>query len=108
MQQHISSVKILDTHLSAATAAHTPPSDRASDPTVMREIVQHYYQRLYTADSVSDDKIEVNLSHIYLNHKVYQDDNEELMEPITIDDLLEQVQRSPTQSSLGNDGLGYQ
>ncbi|ORE00959.1 hypothetical protein BCV72DRAFT_246290 [Rhizopus microsporus var. microsporus] len=108
MQQYIFSVKILDTHLSAATAAHTSPSDRTSDPTVMRDIVRYYYQHLYTTDSVSDDEIEVNMSHVYFNHRVYQDDNEEVMEPITIDDLLEQAQRNPTQSSLGNDGLGYQ
>lgn len=74
----------------------------------MRGIIQQYYQRLCTVGSVSDDNIEAYLSHINFNHKVDQDDNEALIEPITINDLLKQTQRSPTRNSPGNNGLGYQ
>jgi hypothetical protein len=100
IQQHMTAIKHLDTDPSNET--------RTSDPDVMREIVQKYYQQLYTTDRVTEDEIDKYLQTINSNRKVDSLENDALIAPITLDDLLEQVKRSPNQSSPGQDGLGYQ
>ncbi len=52
-------------------------------------------------------EIEEYLNHINFVDTIDQSDNDTLVTPITMDDLLGQVNRSPKQSSPGNDGLGY-
>ncbi|KAG1031569.1 hypothetical protein G6F25_012004 [Rhizopus arrhizus] len=100
IQQHMTAIQHLDTDPSNET--HT------SDPDVMREIVQKYYQQLYTTDRVPEVEIDKYLQTINFNRQVDSLDNDTLIAPITLDDLLEQVKRSPNQSSPGQDGLGYQ
>jgi hypothetical protein len=107
VQQHTSAVKIFDPQSTFVNADIDVPPDRTSDPVTMRETVQQYYQRLYTTDPVQEVEIEEYLNHINFIATIDQSDNDTLVAPITMDDLLGQVNRSPKQSSPGNDGLGY-
>lgn len=79
-----------------------------SDPNEMREIVRQYYQHLYTLDQVGDDGIDKYLETIHFEKKAASRENDMIMAPITIEEILQQVKRSPKQSSPGEDGLGYQ
>jgi hypothetical protein len=82
--------------------------DSTSDPAAMREIIRQFYQHLYTTSPVQGSDINNYINSINFNRMVNQNDNDILMLPITIDELVERVKRSPKQSSPGNDGLGYQ
>ncbi|KAG0737661.1 hypothetical protein G6F57_012742 [Rhizopus arrhizus] len=108
VQQRMTSVKVMDQHLSTNNVEAVPPTDHTSDPTAMRKIVREYYQRLYTTDHVQDIEIDNYLNTIHFSRSVDQRENDALVSNITMDELLEQVQRSSKQSSPGNDGLGYQ
>ncbi|KAG1055418.1 hypothetical protein G6F43_002621 [Rhizopus delemar] len=108
VQQHMTAVKDMDQHLSINNVEAVPPADHTSDPTAMREIIREYYLGLYTIDHVQDIEIDNYLNSIHFSKRVDQRENDALMSNITMDELLEQVQRSPKQSSPSNDGLGYQ
>ncbi|KAG0934887.1 hypothetical protein G6F32_010587 [Rhizopus arrhizus] len=84
------------------------PVERTSDPIDMREVVRQYYQQLYTLDHVEDNELDQYLASVTFDKTVRIDENDQLMSPITIEDLLDQVKRCPKQSSPGDDGLGYQ
>ncbi|KAI9334631.1 hypothetical protein BD770DRAFT_18019 [Pilaira anomala] len=83
-------------------------AERTSDPVDMRELVREYYQQLYTLDPVEDNEIDQYLQTIQFNKTVTTQENDRLMGKIVIEDLIDQVKRSPKQSSPGDDGLGYQ
>ncbi|KAG0822606.1 hypothetical protein G6F19_011268 [Rhizopus arrhizus] len=108
VQQQMMAVKILDQQQLLDHNGSEIPATRTSDPASMRENVRKYYQQLYTIDHVEDTEIDNYLSGINFNRTVTQNDNKVLVSPITFDELLQQVQRSPKHSSPGNDGLGYQ
>ncbi|KAG0734698.1 hypothetical protein G6F57_014301 [Rhizopus arrhizus] len=108
VQQHMTAVKDMDQHLSTNNVEAVPQTEHTSDPTAKREIVREYYQRLYTTDHVQDLEIDNYLNTIHFSRSVDQRENDALVSNITMEELLEQVQRSPKQSSPGNDGLGYQ
>ena len=82
--------------------------DSTSDPAAMREIIRQFYQHLYTTSPVQVSDIDNYINSINFNRMANQNDNDIWMLPITIDELVERVKRSPKQSSPGNDGLGYQ
>jgi hypothetical protein len=108
VQQYITTVKRLDEgHTNIGIVAEAP-HDRTSDPSTMREIVRQYYQKLYNRDHVEPNQIDSYLRGIQFHRTVKQQDNEDLIAPITMEEILEQVPRSPKNSSPGNDGLGYQ
>ncbi|KAG1126505.1 hypothetical protein G6F37_014055 [Rhizopus arrhizus] len=79
--------------------------ERTSDPIDMREVVRQYYQQLYTLDHVEDIEFDQYLASVTFDKTVRIDENDQLMSPITIEDLLDQVKRCPKQSSPGDDGL---
>lgn len=108
LQQQMTAVKRLDVGNTTVTVEASGMIDRTSDPNTMRNIVQGYYQQLYTVDTVDPDLIQSYLQTINFDSLVDTTDNEFLLADITIDDILEQVKRSPNQSSPGEDGLGYQ
>ena len=108
VQQQMTAVKDINQHLTTDNVETVPPTDHTSDPTAMREIVREYYQRLYTTDHVQEIDIDNYLNNIHFNRTVDQRENESLVSKITMEELLEQVQRSPKHSSPGNDGLGCQ
>lgn len=107
-QQHMTSVKCLDHGHTTITIEASNTNDHTSDPTAMRDVVRQYYQQLYTQDHVEPNAIDDYLHTIHFEKTVSREDNADLVAPITIDDLIEQVKRSPKHSSPGNDGLGYQ
>ncbi|KAG0743193.1 hypothetical protein G6F57_009077 [Rhizopus arrhizus] len=90
VQQHTSAVKIFDPQSTFVNADIDVPPDRTSDPVTMRETVQQYYQRLYTTNPVQEVEIEEYLNHINFVDTIDQSDNDTLVTPITMDDLLGQ------------------
>ncbi|KAG1446861.1 hypothetical protein G6F56_009441 [Rhizopus delemar] len=107
-QQHMTAIKHLNVESSNVTIDSITNETHTSDPEAMREVVRQYYQELYTTNRVTEVDIENYLQTINFNRQVDSVDNDALIAPITLDDLLEQVKRSPNQSSPGQDGLGYQ
>jgi hypothetical protein len=108
VQQHMMAFKKFTIGNNTVNIEAISSDDRTADPTTMREIVHDYYQQLYTTDKVEPDSIQSYLKTINTENKVDENDNKRLLAKITLYDILEQVKRSPKQSSPGEDGLGYQ
>jgi exonuclease III len=108
-QQFMTAIKRPNNEGTIHISVESPIStENTSDPIEMRELARQYYQKLYTLDHVEENDIDRYLNTIQFNKKVDQRDNGRLLARITISDLIEQVKRSPKQSSPGDDGLGYQ
>lgn len=72
-----------------------------------KEIIRQFYTHLYTAENVDPSRLHQFLDSVNPHASVESVDNDELIAPITVEEILAQVNRSPRHSSPGNDGLGY-
>ncbi|KAG1042538.1 hypothetical protein G6F43_011881 [Rhizopus delemar] len=74
----------------------------------MLPIAQQFYQSLYTTDPVDNHHIRSYLDEIRNSPRLTTADNEILLAPITIDEIIQETARVETKiSSPGEDGLGY-
>ncbi|KAI9336054.1 hypothetical protein BD770DRAFT_295058, partial [Pilaira anomala] len=67
----------------------------------------NFYQNLYTADTVDNARITEYLDEIRFDKQLTDEDQDNLMAPITIEELRVQAGRMTAQSSPGSDGSGY-
>jgi hypothetical protein len=71
-------------------------------------IAQQFYQTLYDTDPVDDDFIKQYLGSLRDIPKLTEDGHINLLEPITLDEILDETRRVINKvSSPGTDGLGY-
>ncbi|KAG1520346.1 hypothetical protein G6F51_014739 [Rhizopus arrhizus] len=82
----MTSVKLMNHYLSTHLAETT--DYRSSDPAGMRKIVRQLYQHLYTTGPVQSSDIDSYINSINFNRTVNQNDNDILMLPITMDELV--------------------
>lgn len=102
-QQYMGSIEESDLNQQQSTQQ----ASTASDPARIRDIVKMYYTKLYSTEVIDNQKLDEFLDSIRFNETVSPEENEQLLEEITMEELLQQVKRSPRRSSPGNDGLGY-
>jgi exonuclease III len=106
-QQYISALR--EPNVSTTTIAqesNTTPTV-ATDIKQMRVYAQQFYQSLYTADPVPEHSIEAYLNGIQFHRTLDSDEQDSIMQPIELDELIVQATRSTKISSPGADGLSY-
>ncbi|KAK4509114.1 uncharacterized protein ATC70_007464 [Mucor velutinosus] len=105
-------LKALSTHRELQRALPTlkDPSTGTSfaSQTEKEQAVHSFYSRLYTPTTVNQRDIQFFTNMIPASHRLSDDSHESLCTPFTLDDILDGLSRSPTQSSPGIDGLPYQ
>lgn len=108
IQQYIPSLRNPN---ASSTDPGTPESTNAAvvtdDSNTMELYAQQFYQTLYTTEPVSEGDIDSYLDRITFEHKLNSADQMDLMQPIRLDDLITQSNRTPKTSSPGADGLSY-
>ncbi|GAN07262.1 hypothetical protein MAM1_0154c06757 [Mucor ambiguus] len=79
-------------------------SDNLED---MKSFAWHYYTDLYRADPVEPSDIAAYLDTVTFEKVLTIDEQQFLMDPITLDELLQQANRSTKATAPGSDGLAY-
>lgn len=74
----------------------------------MLETATSFYTDLYSPDPINQNSLNSLLSSLPENLHISDQDALGMIDPITIDDLLDAFSRSPKKSSPGMDGLPYQ
>lgn len=73
----------------------------------MKSFAWQYYTDLYKADPVAPSDIERYLDTVTFENVLTVDEQQSLMDPITLDELLQQANRSTKVTAPGSDGLPY-
>ncbi|CEP07325.1 hypothetical protein [Parasitella parasitica] len=73
----------------------------------MKTFAWQFYTDLYKADPVDPGDIEAYLDTVTFDKVLTDDEQQSLMDPITLDELLEQAGRSTKATAPGSDGLAY-
>lgn len=77
------------------------------EPSALTQCAQEYYEQLYSPDPIDCDAIESLLSNIPADVRVDPASSASLLQPWTADDVQECLNRTPTTSSPGVDGIPY-
>ncbi|KAG1137120.1 hypothetical protein G6F37_011489 [Rhizopus arrhizus] len=94
--------------MSGLTTTTTPVAQTSSDPTTVRQYAHQFYSQLYSKDPVENSELQQYLASIQFPRKFSEQEQGNLIAPITIDMLVEQASRiTNKQSSPGSDGLSY-
>ncbi|KAG0806624.1 hypothetical protein G6F20_010985 [Rhizopus arrhizus] len=82
--------------------------ERVSSQAQLLEVSKTFYQDLYSVDPIHESDVDRYLSDIDSLPQLSHEDQQSLISPITIDDILYQSKKVlAKQSSSGADGLGY-
>ncbi|KAK4519880.1 uncharacterized protein ATC70_010124 [Mucor velutinosus] len=73
----------------------------------MKSFAWQYYTDLYKADLVASSDVETYLDTVSFGNVLTVDEQQSLMVPITLDELLQQTNRSAKATAPGSDGLPY-
>lgn len=73
----------------------------------MKSFAWQFYTNLYKADPVESRAIDAYLDTVSFEKVLTTDGQQDLMAPISLDELLQQVPRSAKATSTGSDGLPY-
>ncbi|KAG1453240.1 hypothetical protein G6F46_009277 [Rhizopus delemar] len=79
-----------------------------SEPTLMRNIVNTFYQQLYTVDPDRIQHIRDYLGTVNFDHEISEAEDQKLQQKFDFDDIIYMTKRCPKQSSPGSDGLGLE
>ncbi|KAK4515183.1 Glycerophosphocholine phosphodiesterase [Mucor velutinosus] len=99
-----------DTHDGAAQAGNSSPGWRpwiSGQIEDMKSFAWQYYADLYKADPVAPEHIEAYLNSITFEKVLTADEQQSLTDNITMDELLQQANRSMKATAPGSDGLAY-
>lgn len=87
---------------------HPVSQSLCDSPETMQDAVTNFYTELYTPDPIDSSCVE-SLSHLILpEHQLPSSASHVLLQPFSVDDLIEGASRSPRKSSPGTDGLPYE
>ncbi|KAG1447516.1 hypothetical protein G6F46_011395 [Rhizopus delemar] len=77
-----------------------------SEPTLMRNIVNKFYQQLYTAYPVRIQCIRDYLGIVNFDHEISEAEGQKLQQKVDFDYIIYKAKRCPKQSSPGSHGVG--
>ncbi|KAG1142122.1 hypothetical protein G6F38_007956 [Rhizopus arrhizus] len=84
------------------------PSRICKTPAELQDATVEFYRSLFTPSPIDQDSVDSLLETIPISDSITTNDADLLLEPFTLDDLLNATNRTPRRSSPGMDGLPYE